>query len=415
MSKLLVADPALLALPPLAPGESVAETGARHVEAITEAIPKMGPGYSLFGVHDIRGRGTHVEPSPHCDPFIMCQAVSLPAGMKPPFCAHPHCGASIVSILLQGTAMRPWDNVQGPEPEPLVPGGLYHVDTGAGCVHDEPVEPIALRPPTAPGFADEDDAILPATSPLVMMQLWWNAVDTDAPVGTPLRAVRTQVVSPTEVPRVSLEGGIHLRCLAGGYAGTKDTLAESATYPILLLHVRLEPQADGLLKELPSLFNGFLWVLEGSVLAGGAVAPADEGMANAAQATAGAHGFLRLPPGGDVLRLRNPSSDGRAMVMIGLGRPHRSPYYKYVGYGGGLIHRSVEEVQAAMDEYEADPKNFGRRAAKATGTAKDVDMSGYRLVPGFQSDGGEMMERPPEALARFAYCHKHKEDGPPRS
>jgi hypothetical protein len=60
-------------------------------------------------------------------------------------------------------------------------------------------------------------------------------------------------------------------------------------------------------------------------------------------------------------------------------------------------------VQAAMDEYEADPKNFGRRAAKDT--AKDVDMSGYRLVPGFQSDGGEMMERPPEALARFAYCH----------
>jgi hypothetical protein len=90
MSKLLVADPALLALPPLAPGESIAETGARHVEAITEAIPKMGPGYSLFGVHDIRGRGTHVEPSPHCDPFIMCQAVSLPAGIKPPFCAHPH-------------------------------------------------------------------------------------------------------------------------------------------------------------------------------------------------------------------------------------------------------------------------------------------------------------------------------------
>jgi hypothetical protein len=26
---------------------------------------------------------------------------------------------------------------------------------------------------------------------------------------------------------------------------------------------------------------------------------------------------------------------------------------------------ALEEVQAAMDEYEADPKNFGRRAAKA--------------------------------------------------
>ena len=88
----------------------------------------------------------------------MCVAVNMPKGVSPPFCAHPHCGASIASILLQGSAVRPWDNVQGDEPELLLPGGIYHVDTGAGCVHDEPVEPIALRQVTRPGFADGEPA-----------------------------------------------------------------------------------------------------------------------------------------------------------------------------------------------------------------------------------------------------------------
>ena len=53
-----------------------------------------------------------------------------------------------------------------------------------------------------------------------------------------------------------------------------------------------------------------------------------------------------------------------------------------------------------MADYEADPKHFGRAAAKAEA---QVDMSAYKLVPGFQSDGGEMMERPAGAIARFAY------------
>ncbi|KAL1507236.1 hypothetical protein AB1Y20_008085 [Prymnesium parvum] len=388
--------PERLSLPPLKPGEKVRQEGEREVHLVSSPLPSFGKGFNLFGAADIRGRGTDVEPSPHCDPFVLCSAAVLPPGVSPPFCAHPHCGASVVSILLQGGAMLPWDNVKGKEPTTLVPGGIYHVDSGAGCVHNERFEPISLRPRTEPGFGDEPDTVqVDNATPSIMMQLWWNAIDMNSPVGTPLRPVSTQVVQPSEVPRVVLEGGLKLRVLSGSYKGTADMLAPSSAHPTLLLHGRLDPNADGSLTELPADFNGFLWVVEGSLVAGN---PSDK----VEEVSAGERGLLHLPPGGSVLRLRNASSAKRATFVIGMGLPHRKPYYKYVGYGGGLIHRSLPEVEAAMSEYEADPKNFGRSAAGAKeGT---IDTSEYVLLSGFQSDGGDMMERPKDVVARFAYA-----------
>ena len=206
MAKLLVADPAQLALPPLAAGERIRQTGDRDTVALQAELPAMGPiGFNLFGVHDIRGRGTHVEPSPHADPFMYCVAARLPPGARPPFCAHPHAGASVCSILISGGAVLPWDNVQGHEREPLLPGGAYHVDTGAGCVHDEPPEAISLRPRTEAAFGGDDEpAALPAgaKAPMSMLQLWWNAIDPASAEGAPLRPVTSQVVAPSSVPVV---------------------------------------------------------------------------------------------------------------------------------------------------------------------------------------------------------------------
>ena len=197
-AKLCVADPALLALPALAAGERIRPTGPRSCEPLTASLLSMGPAVNLFGVHDIYGRGTHVPASPHADPFVMCTVVKAPAGFKPPFCAHPHCGASVASILFQGTAIRPWDNVSGTEAKPLLPGGIYHVDTGAGCVHDEPMEPVDLRRCTRPGFAEGEPTSVPpdAEGRTWMMQLWWNGIDMQQPPGAPLRPVSTQAISP---------------------------------------------------------------------------------------------------------------------------------------------------------------------------------------------------------------------------
>ena len=68
---------------------------------------------------------------------------------------------------------------------------------------------------------------------------------------------------------------------------------------------------------------------------------------------------------------------------------------------GGLIHRSVEEVEAAMAEYEQDPKGYG---LAATGVPQTADFSHLELTGGFQSNDGDMMERPAGISARFKYC-----------
>jgi redox-sensitive bicupin YhaK (pirin superfamily) len=401
--KLLVTDPAQLCLPALT--DPVPSEGPRVVKALDLPLEcKFGAMWAMIGHSDIRGRGQHVPQVPHVDPFVMCNYVSLPPGRGAPFCAHPHCGASIVSIFLSGGGMMPpWDNVRGPESRgPLLPGGVYHVDSGAGCVHDEQFEPVATRARTKPSF----DPVGPPSQPCAaegddghsrMMQLWWNAIDMDQPEDAPLRPVTTGMVHPDEVPCVLQDGdGIGVRVLAGEYRGKQCKLSESITHPVLLLHVRVLPHATGTLGPLPPEYNGFAWMTHGACAFG------SPGGSAAVVAERGETGMVLLPPGGSTLMVAN-NADAEALFVLALGRPQRKPYYKYVGYGGGFIHRSRDAVEAAIGEYERAPAEYGRVAAGDA--SRPISLEAYEMVGGFQENGGEMLERP-EGLppARFKWA-----------
>ena len=93
-----------------------------------------------------------------------------------------------------------------------------------------------------------------------------------------------------------------------------------------------------------------------------------------------------------------------ASLLVALGRPQRRPYFKYVGYGGGLIHRTVGEVEAAMAEYESNPKGYGCSAAGGSAGCPTEDFERFELVSGFQDNGGDMMERPDGVVARFKFA-----------
>ena len=97
----------------------------------------------FFDMVDIDGNGTKFDlPDGRgfesAGPFIVCDLVSLPSaqGFKAPFCAHPHSGAAICSILMEGKPFRAWDNLRGAEKEMLRPGGIYLLDSGYGGVHE---------------------------------------------------------------------------------------------------------------------------------------------------------------------------------------------------------------------------------------------------------------------------------------
>ena len=401
---LLAADPARLSLPPLAEGEEVRADGPRVAQALAGKVQRMGPFFGLLGSADIRGRGSDSENSPHCDPFMLCHTGSLPPGAKPPFCAHPHCGASVATISVTGSKMSPWDNVQGTEAKPLLPGGIYHVQTGSGCVHDEPMDPIDVTPRTRAGFGDGGASVALPGGPSQLMQLWWNSIDPALPAGSPLPGVRTQVLLPEEVPVVAC-GDLRVRVLAGDFGGNANVLT-SAAYPILLLHVLVPAEADVELTGLPVEFNGFMWLWEGAVTVG----DGDDALLTAY----GDEGMRRLPPGGTSLRLRGATGEGAAdaELLVALGMPQRKPYYKYVGYGGGFIHRTVEEVEAAMADYESNPKQYGCAVAGSSGCPEE-DLQRFDLVGGFQDNGGEMMERPDGIVARFAYAPAPEQEPEP--
>ena len=370
-----VADPARLCLPRDDDAAPAAATGDRRCVPPSEPVPlKMGFLHKLFGAHDIRGRGSDVPGCAHADPFFLCDAVRLPRHAKPPFCAHPHSGAGVISLLFRAAStVRPWDNVQGAEAEPLRAGGLYHVDTGAGCVHDEPFDPLSSGE-TFGGRFDEQGAPVPADGDASWLaQLWYDALPEDE--GAPVRPVSSSVGRPEDVPVVCADG-LSVRVLVGEYGGAIGPVM--AALPLLILHGRVDGAAT--LGPLPPGHNGFIWVLDGTLAAGGTTL------------TYGERGLGLLPPGGDRLRL-----DGSAEFFVGLGPPRRVPHYKYVGYGGGFVSRSVAGVEAAMGAYERDPRAFGRTTAAAPST-DHLD-----LVGGFQDDGGPMMERPAETVARFVY------------
>ena len=42
---------------------------------------------------------------PSVDPYLIMDTVRIPVHVKPPFCAHPHTGALIISILMEGQDM----------------------------------------------------------------------------------------------------------------------------------------------------------------------------------------------------------------------------------------------------------------------------------------------------------------------
>ena len=96
---------------------------------------------SLVGARDIYGRGSHFPEVTHADPFILVHFVETAMRIKPPFCAHPHMGTEVATVLLRGEEVWPWDNLKGFEKTKLHAGGIYLCSTGRGIVHDESEQP----------------------------------------------------------------------------------------------------------------------------------------------------------------------------------------------------------------------------------------------------------------------------------
>jgi redox-sensitive bicupin YhaK (pirin superfamily) len=194
-------------------------------------LPPPGPGFIGEG-----HRAIHVidaQEFARNDPFIMLadDRVDLPPGRRAGG-PHPHAGFEIVTFAVEGEAR---DRDEGL----LRAGDVLWMTAGSGVVHNEDVEPLGK---------------------LRILQLWVTL-----PSASRWVAPRFEHV-PREHAPVRQEPGIEARV----YSGASGSIyAPSHTYlPMTMVDVRLGPNAV-FEQALPSSYNGFLYPLDGELLADG--------------------------------------------------------------------------------------------------------------------------------------------------
>lgn len=161
------------------------------------------------------------------DPFIMLMDDMLDKKDDAPSGGpHPHAGFETVSLLIEG------------EMGEMKGGDFQMMTAGSGVVHTETIDrPTRMR----------------------LLQLWLNLPKKDrwAPP-------RLQELSIEHVPQHS-EDGVNIRLYSGELAGLRSPVQNYT--PMILADITLQAGVSTV-QQLPSNFNTFLYVLEGTVLVG---------------------------------------------------------------------------------------------------------------------------------------------------
>lgn len=176
------------------------------------------------------------------DPFVLLEDDRLDIAKRRQIGgAHPHAGLETVTLLLEGTLD---DRDEGR----MVAGDLLWMTAGRGIIHSESIE------------AEGKSRIL---------QLW---------IALPERLRRAtpdfELVRGDSVPVVR-GPGVEARL----YSGASGPLRSSTrnVVPVTLVDIRLTPSAT-FRQDLPTTYNGFVYVLSGSVeIAGTRLAAGDVG------------------------------------------------------------------------------------------------------------------------------------------
>jgi hypothetical protein len=213
------------------------------------------------------------------DPFIMLadDRLELPAGSTPGG-AHPHAGFETVTFVLEGSLL---DRVEGL----LGTGDVQWMTAGSGVIHAEDVVPKGKTR---------------------VLQLWLTL-----PPANRWSAPRFETIARDDAP-VRREPGVEVRV----YSGTSgDARATTHNYvPVTLADISVDARTT-LHQDLPASYNGFVYVLEGSVRAGEGETPL----------VATQVGWLDHNGGRGASFLRLVAGDAGARVVLYAGEPTNVP------------------------------------------------------------------------------------------
>ncbi len=275
--------------------------------------------YRVIGTLDINGKGTQ-HAIADVDPFIFLDETSMRGDSPWPFPRHPHSGLVAMTYMLSGE-MTPWDNRQGKNKNNNRAGGIYYINSGQGIVHEE--EPVITG------------------DRLRWLQLWINpGIYSDS-----LPEASTQMAPQAMIP-VYREVGAEVRVVIGQAFNQESPIIPD--WPIQYLHILLKPKQRIILPLPESVWQGFIYLLNG------------QGVFGQNQVKAEVRDCLVVGHE-DVASIEAwNTSDTDALEFVFLcGKPHHKPFYKILGGGGALIADTEKNAHSSMQQYEANPDQFG--------------------------------------------------------
>lgn len=283
-----------------------AQSQRRIARVVT--VPPLAPGF--VGPGHLAAQVVSPEDFARSDPFILLMDDHLDIGERPVGGAHPHAGFETVTLVLEG-AIHDRD-----EGGVINAGEVQWMTAGRGIIHGENV----------------------ATKGRVrLLQLWLTLPKAERWTTPAFQDIHAEDVV------IRREPGVVMRIYSGASGGYRSSTRNHV--PVVLTEAVMEPNAS-VDQDLPSSFNGFVFVLDGSVRIG-------DGN-DATAVNTGQVAWLDRPAAteGDVAPedtslLRITAADAGARLVLYAGQPQGAPIVSH----GPFIGDTREDIVRLYHEY----------------------------------------------------------------
>lgn len=270
----------------------------RGISGVFEVSP-LTPGF--VGPGHLAAPVVSPENFEKTDPFILLMDDHLDIGNRPVGGPHPHAGFETVTLILNGAI---YDRDEGGT---LNAGEVQWMTAGSGVIHNEDVK---------------------TKGKIRLLQLWLTL-----PKKERWTEPSFQVFHSDSIP-VRHESGAEIRV----YSGSSGSLRSGTRnrVPVTMVEINLEPGASAE-QEVPVSYNGFVFVIGGSVRIG-------ETTLNAGQV-----GWLDRPTDNDASVVRVVAGESGARLVLYAGQPQGDPIISY----GPFIGDTKQDIVRLFAEYQA--------------------------------------------------------------
>jgi redox-sensitive bicupin YhaK (pirin superfamily) len=267
--------------------------------ARVDNVPPLEPGFA--GPGHTAAPVISMAEFAQTDPFIALMDDHLDMGERQVGGAHPHAGFETVTLVLDGT-LHDADE-----------GGLIHagevqwMTAGSGIIHGENARTLGN---------------------VRLLQLWLTL-----PTANRWTAPRFQDLHAERVP-VRREPGVDVRVYSGASGGLQAPTRNQV--PVTIVEMAMKAGAS-IEQDLPVTYNGFVFVLDGSVRVGEDPTPIARNHV----------GWLDRPRGGGVSVVRFTAQEEGARIVLYAGQPQGTPIVSH----GPFIGDTLDDIKRSYQEY----------------------------------------------------------------